>query len=144
MSGSIDIAPAMARLHAACFDAAWPETAFAALLSQGGVWALTEVDGFILLRVAADEAEILTLAVEPTARRIGVGSRLLDQALSRAARQGATRAFLEVAADNIAAQRLYASAGFSEVGRRSSYYARLGSPPIDALLLARDLASPLP
>jgi len=137
-------AAALADIHASAFDAPWTADAFADLLAQAGVWALAEDDGFVLMRIAADEAEVLTLAVRPAARRAGLARRLLARALDGAARGGARRVFLEVAADNVAAQALYAGAGFAEAGRRPRYYARLDGERVDALLLARDLASPLP
>lgn len=138
------LAPALAELHASSFDTPWSSDAFEDLLAQSGVWALADADGFILMRVVADEAEVLTLAVRPAARRAGLARRLVDQALDRAAGQGAARVFLEVAADNAAAQALYARAGFREAGRRSRYYARRDGQRVDALLLALELASPLP
>ncbi len=74
------------------------------------------------MRLAADEAEILTLATMPQARRQGVGRALLDAALDWARAGGATRVFLEVSDANIPAQALYAAAGFTPCGRRSQYY----------------------
>ena len=77
----------------------------------------------ILARVAADEAEVLTLAVVGAARRAGVGRRLLAAAMGEAARRGAASMFLEVGERNGAALGLYAGAGFVAVGRRERYYA---------------------
>lgn len=130
---------AMATVHVEAFDAPWSAEAFAALLVQPGVVLHTEDGGFILCRIAADEAEILTLAVRSGARRRGLGARLVTTAIASAADQGATRMFLEVAEDNAAARALYAGAGFTEAGRRPRYYARPGGAPVDALLLARSL-----
>jgi len=130
----------LAALHADAFDAPWSERALADLLAQSGVFAAAEDDGFILIRVVADEAEILTLAVRRAARRRGVGGRLLGQAAIEAARRGAVQMFLEVAEDNIAARALYASAGFEEVGRRRKYY----RGTVDALLLQIGLTPTLP
>ena len=93
--------------------------------------------GFILFRVAADEAEVLTLAVSPASQRRGLGRRLLQAALDRAQARGAAQIFLEVAWDNIPALSLYAGAGFTQVGCRPGYYPG-GS---DALVLRRDLIS---
>ena len=130
---------ALADLHATAFAAPWSAAAIAELLAQPGVFAEGDEDGFILIRVVADEAEILTLAVRPQARRQGVGARLVQAAAGRAAGQGAARLFLEVAEDNAAARALYARCGFSEVGRRRGYYPSSGGGRIDALTLARDL-----
>src|SRR5690606_4198483 len=139
----------------------WSESEFAALLGQPGVIALAEADGFILIRIAADEAEILTLAVQPAARRRGLGRRLVESGAraacpGRADRPflegagahpgaraacagGADRLLLEVAEDNAAARALYAAAGFVEAGRRRAYYPRPEGLAADALILARAL-----
>ena len=131
---------ALAALHAQAFAAPWTERALADLLGQAGVFAVGEDDGFILIRVVADEAEVLTLAVRKAARRRGVGGRLLGGAAIEAARRGAVQMFLEVAEDNVAARALYASAGFHEVGRRRNYY----GGTVDALLLQISLTPTLP
>jgi ribosomal-protein-alanine N-acetyltransferase len=121
-------AESLARLHATSFDDAWSALFMGALLVQPGVTALITPQqdpvGFILIRIAADEAEILTLAVAPSARRGGFGLALLKAALGLMADQNVTRCFLEVAADNAAARALYERAGFSPCGRRAEYYAR--------------------
>jgi [ribosomal protein S18]-alanine N-acetyltransferase len=119
-------ATALAALHASAFAAeeAWGESAFARQLELPGVFGFIHPDaGLVLARVAADEAEILTLGVASSARRRGVGMALLRAALRDAAARGAETAFLEVSAGNAAARRLYAAAGFRPVGRRPSYYA---------------------
>ena len=139
-----DTAERLAGLHAAAFPAPWDATALAGLLTQAGVFAVEQPDGFILLRTVADEAEILTLAVHPKARRRGLGTRLVREGVAGAAAQGATRLFLEVADDNAAALALYARAGFSEAGRRPGYYARPDGGRQDALILALNLPVKLP
>lgn len=129
----------LAQLHAEAFDAPWPESAFADLLAQPGVVALSEPDGFILIRTVADEAEILTLAVRPLARRRGLARRMVESAAVLANREGASHLFLEVAEDNFAARALYAATGFQAVGGRAGYYARAGGARVDALVLSRPL-----
>lgn len=134
----VDALPALAALHAQAFDAPWSEAAFADLLGQAGVFALAAGDqGFILCRVVADEAEILTLAVRPEARRRGVGRVLVGAASATARGSGAERLFLEVAHDNASALALYRSVGFTEVGRRRAYYPRSDGTAADALVLAQ-------
>ena len=91
--------------------------------------------GLALARVAADEAEILSLAVVPALRGRGLGRTLLEWAAATAAERGAGTLFLEVSAGNEAARRLYAAAGFAQVGRRVGYYPGGG----DALVLRRTL-----
>nr|WP_209282476.1 GNAT family N-acetyltransferase [Brevundimonas alba] len=138
----------MAELHAGAFDGPhdtpWSEHAFADLLGQFGVFAVEGPDGFILMRAVADEAEILTLAVRPGARRGGLGGRLVGEGVLAAAARGAVRVFLEVAEDNVAARALYARAGFAEAGRRPGYYASADGSRRDALLLALNLSAALP
>ncbi|WP_428151224.1 ribosomal protein S18-alanine N-acetyltransferase [Brevundimonas sp.] len=135
-----DLARGLADLHAKAFDTPWSASAFADLLDQAGVALEGGSDGFILIRTVADEAEILTLAVRPSARKQGLGARLVRAATDRAAASGATRMFLEVAEDNVPARALYGALGFEAAGRRPRYYPRTEGPAVDALLLVRNLA----
>lgn len=113
----------LAGLHAAAFDKPWSAGEIAALMTTPGVFALTaDLQGFILCRSIAGEAEILTLAVTPAARRLGVGRALVEAAAGLAATQAAACLFLEVAHDNVPALALYAAAGFERVGLRKGYY----------------------
>lgn len=144
MNRQADRAARLADVHAEAFPAPWDAAALEALLDQDGVFALEDPDGFILLRAVADEAEILTLAVRPAARRRGLGARLVSEGGTAAAARGATRLFLEVADDNAAALALYARAGFVGAGRRPGYYARPDGGRQDALILALNLPSTLP
>jgi ribosomal-protein-alanine N-acetyltransferase len=130
----------LAAIHQAAFPGgeSWSEAMLAAQLGQPGVFALLdEAGGMILVRVAADEAEILTLAVAPEARRAGIGRALLDAACTAARAGGAARLFLEVAASNLAAQALYRGRGFAQIGRRHRYYA----DGTDALMMSLALTS---
>lgn len=128
----------LAALHATAFGTPWSATEIARLLDGPGVFAVTEPDGFILIRVVADEAEILTLAVRPEARGAGLGGRLVGQGAVRAVQAGVRRLFLEVAEDNVAARALYARAGFALIGRRKGYY---DGGRTDALVLGLDLGA---
>jgi len=92
--------------------------------------------GFIMIRTAAEEAEILTLAVVSSHRRKGLGRALVEKALNNLKVFGTTVCYLEVASDNIAAIDLYRSSGFVEVGRRVGYYARQEGA-MDAVLMSR-------
>jgi [ribosomal protein S18]-alanine N-acetyltransferase len=128
----------MAEIHASAFPAAdaWSGDVFDLQLALPNVFALLhEAGGLILVRIAADEADILTLAVAPDARKGGVGYILLMKATEMVANQGSRAVFLEVSVANIAALRLYTQAGFAEVGRRAGYY----SDNSDALVLRLDL-----
>src|SRR5665213_1417123 len=98
---------ALARIHAECFAEAWDADALATLLAMPGAFALLAQDenngvllGFVMIRGAGDEAEIITLGVDPGRRQRGLGRALLAAGLSEAAARGSARLFLEVAADN--------------------------------------------
>ena len=130
---------ALAALHAQAFAAPWSAREFADLMSQPGVVAIAESDGFVLIRIVLDEAEILTLAVLPKARRQGLGRRLVEEAAIAATQAGAERLFLEVAEDNAFARALYDRAGFSQIGRRKAYYAAADGSRTDAVVMGRDL-----
>jgi ribosomal-protein-alanine N-acetyltransferase len=130
--------PAMAAIHATAFGARqrWGADAMALQLGLPGAFGLLAgPDGFVLARVAADEAEILTLAVVPSARRQGLARQLLLGAIARAVQLGAAAILLEVAEANTAARALYAGLGFTQVGLRRGYYAQ----GMDALVLRLDL-----
>ena len=134
--------PGLAALHARAFDTPWSESAIRALLASPGVWgpALADGSGFALVRTIADEAELLTLAVDPARRRRRLGRRLLAAAVAGAERGGAGVLHLEVAVDNEAAVAFYTGAGFTPAGRRRGYYARENGR-VDALLMSRVLNS---
>ena len=112
----------LAALHALCFERAWDAATLSDMLAGPGAFAFVHDDGFVLARAAADEAEILTLAVRPQARGKGLGRALLQAAISKARDLGAATMFLEVGADNPHALALYAGLGFSKVGMRKAYY----------------------
>lgn len=133
-------AGALADLHAQCFPPpeAWGPDAMRLMLEMPGAFALMVPEqALVLARVAADEAEILTLCVVPSARQQGLGQALMAAAMAAAAARGAGAMFLEVAAGNIAAQRLYSAMGFVAAGRRRRYYADGG----DALVMRRALSA---
>ena len=132
----------LAALHRRSFRTPppWSEADFATFTADPLAFLLVEGDaGFLLGRAVAGEAELLTLAVAPESRRLGLGARLVARFLYQARLRGATRAFLEVSAENPAAIALYESAGFTEAGRRRGYYATPEGRRIDAIVLARDL-----
>ncbi len=132
----------LAALHRRCFRTPppWSETDFAAFTADPLAFLLAEGDaGFLLGRAVAGEAELLTLAVAPESRRLGLGRKLVARFLYQARLRGAARAFLEVSAENPAAIALYESAGFAAAGRRRGYYASPEGGRIDAIVMARDL-----
>lgn len=134
----------MARLHAAAFTMPrpWSAAEIAGALADPFGIALVEPQGFLLGRLVAGEAEILTLAVDPVARRQGIGARLVRRFVEEMRDRGAESAFLEVAATNLAAQSLYAQAGFLPRGRRKEYYRDAVGRAVDALVLVSGLKIP--
>jgi ribosomal-protein-alanine N-acetyltransferase len=141
-AGAAD-ASAMAALHAVSFHRAWSAEEFEEMLLARNTMAHRAavgrtLVGFILSRIVAAEAEILSVAIAASQRGKGLGRHLLDLHLRRLAGLGARTVFLEVADDNEPARRLYRRAGFRDVGRREGYYpAGKGSA---AIILRRDLA----
>jgi [ribosomal protein S18]-alanine N-acetyltransferase len=118
----------------------------AALISNASTLAAAALDpasgrlrGFVLARLAADEAEILTIAVEPSARGKGVGRALLAENLRQAARAGARTMFLEVDQDNAPALALYDRLGFVKVGERAGYYRRKDGQRATAVIMLKAL-----
>lgn len=136
-------APALAQVHAAAFDHAWSAAEIAQLLDgPGGFALLVETDtplAFILCRAVAGEAEILTLAVDPAARRRGLARALVEAAAGAARMVGADVMFLEVAHDNLPALGLYEAAGFERAGLRRGYYDRGAAGSADAVVMRLDL-----
>ena len=138
------VLPLMQNLSGSIFQG-FPRQEFEQLLTDRSVVADRAASGrkpvgFIVSRRAADEAEILSVAVARAARGRGLARALLDLHLRRLAGFGLRAVFLEVDEDNTAARRLYARAGFQEVGRRPGYYAQGRASPAAALVLRRDLA----
>jgi [ribosomal protein S18]-alanine N-acetyltransferase len=136
-------AGALSALHGASFNRGWGEHEFEQLLTDRSVVADRaargrKTVGFIVSRRAADEAEILSVAVARAWQGRGLARRLLDLHLRRLAGLGLRAVFLEVDEDNEPARRLYDRAGFREVGRRPGYYPQ-GSAAKAALILRRDL-----
>lgn len=134
---------ALAALHARAFTypRPWSAAEIAALMDSPHVLLLADPAGrgFLMGRVVADEAEVLTIAVAPEARRQGIGADLMARFADAAAARGAVVAHLEVAADNAAAIALYAQAGFAAAGRRRGYFVTPDGARIDALTMTRPL-----
>jgi ribosomal-protein-alanine N-acetyltransferase len=136
-------AASFAKLHATSFGRGWTEDEFERLLLDPNVLAHRagsgrDLKGFIISRLAGDEAEILSVAVAASQRGRGLAGGLLDLHLRTLVGRGARAIFLEVDEDNAAARRLYARRHFREVGRRRAYYPRPNGGS-GALVLRRDL-----
>jgi len=117
----------LARLAAAVLPEAWSAASFGVALARDSARALVaESDGaavgFALALRAADQAELVTVAVEPARQGQGIGRRLVEVLLAELRAGGVERVHLEVRASNAAARALYASLGFTESRRRVGYY----------------------
>jgi len=143
----VEAAEACAAIHRTGFAHPWSAGEFASLLASPTTLASAALDpasgrlrGFALSRLAADEAEILTVAVDPALRGHGVGRDLMREHLAHATLSGARAIFLEVDPDNDAAVALYRRFGFRDVGRREGYYRRPEGQSAAAIVMRKDLA----
>jgi [ribosomal protein S18]-alanine N-acetyltransferase len=139
-------AAAIAAIHRELFDPPWERDGLRRLLELTAVRAFVAeagpaqmLAGFILGRLAAEEAEILSIGVAPAWQRRGLGGQLAVELTASLVRSGVERLFLEVAADNAPALALYFRQGFRSVARRKGYYERRDEPAADALVLAKTL-----
>ena len=128
-------------LEKICFSDSWSEKTITQLLdsrldrcfvleSQGAVRA------YGIIRILADEGEIFRVAADPSKRRLGLGSKLMEAMTEYAKAQGAARIMLEVREGNLAARSLYKSRGFQEEGKRKDYYS---DPKEDGILMGMTL-----
>jgi ribosomal-protein-alanine N-acetyltransferase len=141
----------LAALHAESFrapwDQAWQADSFAEILAMPGASGLLlsagdEPLGFVITRTVLDEMEIILLTIRPDHRQAGLGLHLAKVAIERAAAEGVHSVFLEHAAPNLAAARLYQRLGFVPVGRRRNYYHGAGADRVDAVTMKLDLPTP--
>ena len=131
---------AVAAIERACFSDPWSPASFREILMLGRAFFACArqsdtpaIAGYVVASFAADEGEIANLAVDPSARRSGIGGLLLDTVLDEARQRGTMTLYLEVRDSNLGARALYASRGFAEVGRRRRYYR---FPDEDAIILS--------
>jgi ribosomal-protein-alanine N-acetyltransferase len=142
---SLRDAPKLAQLHGASFHRGWGEGEFEQMLSERNtlVHRLRQgrnIIGFAVSRMAEDEAEILSIAVDPKHRGRGLSRNLLLTHLGHLAGHGVRTVFLEVEENNQPARQLYNRAGFTVSGRRERYYKQPDGEPLNALLMRRDLS----
>jgi len=138
-------APELALLHGASFHRGWGEGEFESMLAERNSLAHRlrigrKLIGFAVSRIAADEAEILSIAIAASHRGRGLSRNLLLTHLGHLAGRGARTVFLEVEENNQPARRLYARAGFTVAGRRERYYRQPGGEQLNAVLMRRDLS----
>jgi [ribosomal protein S18]-alanine N-acetyltransferase len=135
----------LAQLHGASFHRGWGEGEFEGMLTERNTLvhrlkAGRKVIGFAVSRMAADEAEILSIAVDAGYRGRGLSRNLLLTHLGHLAGRGVRTVFLEVEENNQPARRLYDRAGFAVAGRRERYYREPSGQQLNALLMRRDLS----
>ena len=124
----------LSNLHQKCFPTKpWSADDFRDLKNSGCEIIMSE-NGFIVYRIAVDEAEIITIGVNPEMRRTGIASAMIGIIEKTIKNQGVKKIFLEVASNNIAAQKLYKNCGFSVIGLRPKYY-----DGVDAILMGKDI-----
>jgi [ribosomal protein S18]-alanine N-acetyltransferase len=142
---SLRDAPKLAELHGASFHRGWGEGEFEAMLTERNTLAHRlklgrKTIGFAVSRIAADEAEILSIAVDANHRGRGLSRTLLLTHLGHLAGRGVRSVFLEVEENNQPARRLYQGVGFAVAGRRERYYRQPSGEQLNALLMRRDLS----
>jgi len=115
----------------------WSADAIAETLANPHSVLLTHDHGALIAQIVADECEILALATDPMAQRMGIASALLSDLIRTAQDKSATRIFLDVASQNAPARAFYAAKGFAPVGQRKGYYTLRDGTKDDALLLSR-------
>jgi [ribosomal protein S18]-alanine N-acetyltransferase len=135
----------LAQLHGASFHRGWGEGEFEAMLSERNTLVHRlrlgrKLIGFAVSRIAADEAEILSIALDAGHRGRGLSRNLLLNHLGHLAGRGVRSIFLEVEENNAPARRLYERTGFTVVGRRERYYKQPDGEQWNALLMRRDLS----
>jgi len=137
--------PRLAELHAASFHRGWGKGEFEQMLREHNTMLHRlrqgrQVIGFAVSRIAADEAEILSIALAPGHRGRGLSRDLFLTHLGHLAGRGVRTVFLEVEENNQPARKLYERAGFAVAGRRERYYKEAGGVELNALVMRRDLS----
>lgn len=132
-------------IEASSFTAPWSRRMFEVELQDnpfGSLWVARQmcegtrdVIGYICFWIVFEELRLMNLGVDPSVRRRGIATALLNRTLTFGRERGAGRAVLEVRASNAAALSLYRKAGFHQEGRRGQYYS---NPTEDAVLMVRE------
>ncbi len=138
-------APRLAQLHGASFHRGWGEGEFETMIAERNTLVHRlklgrKTIGFAASRIGADEAEILSIAIDTGHRGRGLSRDLLLTHLGHLAGRGVRQIFLEVEENNAPARRLYERAGFAVIGRRERYYRQDNGEQLNALLMRRDLS----
>ncbi len=124
----------IAELHKQCFpERPWSESDFMDL-KRSGCEIVASDNGFIVWRTVADEAEIISIGVAPTARRSGIAGALILLMEQELKKHGVVNVFLEVSEVNYPAKKLYEKYGFKPTGKRPKYY-----DGVDAIIMSKKL-----
>jgi ribosomal-protein-alanine N-acetyltransferase len=142
-----DHLPLVSRIHSLSQDRGWTDGEYASLLAQSNVFGFVarpvdqprQIQGFVLGRLIDGEAEVLMVAVDPEARRTGLGRALMDETIRKLHGDRATHLFLEVDEINAPAIALYRKLGFREVARRKGYFEHKARGRTAALVMRLDL-----
>ena len=131
----------LAAIHASSFitPRPWFSAEIADILAAPTTHLFTAPHGFAITRIAGPEAELLTIAVDPAHRRLRIGKTLMDTLITHAKSAGVEEMFLEVAANNEAAQKLYQFCGFTQRATRKDYYTEPNGQKISAIVMAMQL-----
>lgn len=135
----------LAAIHGTSFHRGWGESEFETMIAERNTLVQrlrlrSSVIGFAVSRIAADEAEILSIAIDAGHRGQGFSRNLLLTHLGHLAGRGVRTVFLEVEENNQPARRLYERTGFAVVGRRERYYREAGGQELNALVMRRNLS----
>ena len=135
----------LAQLHGESFHRGWGEAEFEAMLAERNTLVHRlrigrKITGFAVSRIAADEAEILSIGLAASHRGRGLSRNLLLIHLGHLAGRGVRSVFLEVEENNQPARRLYERSGFTVIGRRERYYREANGEQLNALVMRRDLS----
>ena len=129
---------ALCALEEQCFSSPWTRGQLRANLPDGQHELLLALDGdgkllgYVGMMTVLDEGYIGNVAVDPAARRQGIGGALIEELLDRSRKRGLAFVTLEVRESNLAARGLYAGRGFVPVGLRKNYYT---APKENAVLM---------
>lgn len=145
---AVEDVPAMARIHAQSFAKGWTEDEIERIIDRPNTKAVVairegfangQIEGFVIAQIAADEAEILSIAVDRFRRRGGVGWALMDEIMRELHKERVKALFLEVDERNEAAIGLYRRLGFRKVGERAGYYREGDGARSNALIMRREI-----
>ena len=149
LEATADDAQGLAALYAEALPPGWPADELAASCADANRAVLKAADGahlhgFVILQFAADEAEILAIAVAKDRRRLGYAASLLRGGIWACHNRFISCIYLEVAESNTPARKLYEKFGFLVIGRRANYYRTPSSALETALIMRRDAKHPAP